>query len=107
MKNPKPGEVYKVDLGYEGKVRLMVVVSRFDQDAPRALVLAVPITSQFRESEYEVELGKYKFLTKKSYVNVQGLQSLAYSELHSYIGRVEQRVLDEIKMTLRYILDLE
>lgn len=107
MKNPKPGEVYKVDLGYEGKVRPMIVVSRFDRDAPRALVLAVPITSQFRKSEYEIELGAYKFLSKKSYANVQGLQSLAYHEFQGFVGKIGENALDEIKMALAYILDLD
>ena len=36
----KPGDVYRVDLGLGGKVRLMVVVSREDRDAPRALSLS-------------------------------------------------------------------
>jgi hypothetical protein len=35
----KPGEVYRVDLGMGGKVRMMMVVSREDADAP-AFVLA-------------------------------------------------------------------
>jgi mRNA interferase MazF len=66
----KPGEVYRVDLGVGGKVRLMVVVSREDADAPRALSLCVPISTAFRESAYEVELPGAPFLTQKSYANV-------------------------------------
>ena len=58
----KPGEVYWVDLGVGGKVRMMVVVSRYDPEAPRALSLCVPITSQYRGSEYEVELPNTPFL---------------------------------------------
>ena len=63
----KPGEVYRVDLGVGGKVRLMVVVSRQDAEAPRALSLCVPITTAFRESAYEVELSGAPYLTQKSY----------------------------------------
>jgi mRNA interferase MazF len=51
---PKIGEVYLVDLGFAGKVR-PVVVSREDTDAPRALFVVVPLTSQSRESRYEVK----------------------------------------------------
>jgi mRNA interferase MazF len=51
----------------------MVVVSREDADAPRALSLCVPITTAFRESAYEVELPGARFLKQKSYANVQGL----------------------------------
>lgn len=36
---PKPGEVYKADLGLAGKVRPVLVVSREDADAPRALTV--------------------------------------------------------------------
>ncbi len=46
----KPGEVYKVDLGIAGKVRSMVVVSREDRDAPRALAVCAPITTAYRIS---------------------------------------------------------
>ena len=34
---PKTGDVFIVDLGFDGKVRPVVVVSREDPDAPRAL----------------------------------------------------------------------
>lgn len=33
----KPGEVYRVDLGMGGTVRMMMVVSRHDDQAPGAL----------------------------------------------------------------------
>ena len=37
MIQPKPGEVYWVDLGLKGKLRPLLVVSREDADAERAL----------------------------------------------------------------------
>ena len=49
----KPGEVYRVDLGAGGKVRMMLVVSREDSNPPRALSLCVPITSAYRDSPYD------------------------------------------------------
>jgi mRNA interferase MazF len=39
---PKVGEVFMLDLGYEGKVRPVVIMSREDPQAPRALALFVP-----------------------------------------------------------------
>lgn len=63
----KPGEVYRVDLGASGKVRMMLVVSREDTDPPRALSLCVPITSAYRDSDYEVELPSRPFFRVKSY----------------------------------------
>ena len=44
----KPGEVYKMELGIRGKVRLMVVVSREDEDSPRVLSICAPITTSYR-----------------------------------------------------------
>ena len=67
----KLGEVYKVDLGSGGKIKMMVVVSRYDMDAPRSLSLCVPITSAYREFGYEVPLAPAPFMRTKSYANVQ------------------------------------
>jgi mRNA interferase MazF len=71
--NPKPGEVWLVDLGLAAKMRPVVIVSRYDPNPPRALVIYVPLTTQNRESSYEVVLPKLQFLERDSVVNVQGL----------------------------------
>ena len=92
----KPGEVYKVDLGYGGKIRMMVVVSRYDMDAPRSLSLCVPITSAYRGSDYEVALASAPFLRVQSYANVQGLQAIQDHELIGPIGMVYGSVFEAI-----------
>ena len=102
----KPGEVYRVDLGVSGKVRLMMVVSRQDDDAPRALSLCVPITTTFRRSAYEVELPGAAFLTQKSYANVQGLQAIQHHELRGPVGTIYGPPVEKIRSALRYALDL-
>ncbi|MDO8543635.1 MAG: type II toxin-antitoxin system PemK/MazF family toxin [Opitutaceae bacterium] len=79
--NPLPGELYLVDLGMVGKVRPAVVISREDPDSPRALAICLPLTTQNRESAYEVSLGKLKFLDKESWVNLQGLMSVGHEKL--------------------------
>ncbi len=68
---PKPGEIWQADLGLAGKVRPVVIMSREDPDPPRVLFGYVPLTSQYRESQYEVEIGKLPTLTTHSYANVQ------------------------------------
>ncbi len=73
----KPGEVYRVDLGMGGKVRMMLVISKEDADAPRALSICVPITTSSRGSAYEVELPKRPFFSKSSFANVQGIQAIS------------------------------
>ncbi len=103
----KPGEVYRVDLGLGGKVRMMLAVSREDADPPRALCLCVPITSAYRGSGYEVELPPMPFLRLKSYANVQGLQAVQHHELQGPIGIFYGRAMDEVRAALRYALDLD
>lgn len=46
-------------------------------------------------------------LYQKSYVDVEDLDTLPHKELQSYVGKVEKRILEEIKMILKYILDLD
>ena len=102
----KPGEVYRVDLGMGGKVRMMMVVSRQDDDAPRALSLCVPITSAYRDSDYEVALPTMPFLRMKSYANVQGLQAIQDHELSGPIGLFYGSVLEDVKNALRFALEI-
>lgn len=104
--SPKPGEIYLVDLGMAGKVRPAVIVSREDPDSPRAIALCVPLTTQNRESAYEVALGKLRFLDKESWANVQGLAAFGHEKLLRMLGRVGPEPLVKIKDALRYVLDL-
>ena len=102
----RPGEVYKVDLGIAGKVRPMVVISREDPDAPGALAVCAPLTTAYRQSDYEVDIGKPPFLRVQSYVNVRGLQAIQHHELIGPIGRLHPKALEKIRAALRYALDL-
>lgn len=102
----RPREVYKVDLGMAGKVRPMVVVSREDPEAPRALAVCAPVTTAFRGSAYEVAIGKPSFLRESSYVNVQGLQAVQHHELIGPIGRLQPAAMEKIRAALRYTLEL-
>lgn len=102
----KPGEVYRVDLGMGGKVRMMLVVSREDPDAPRALSICVPITTSHRDSPYEVELPARPFLRMKSFANVQGLQAIQHHELQEKVGVIFGEPLNEVRAALRYAMEL-
>jgi mRNA interferase MazF len=104
--SPEPGAVYRVDLGITGKVRFFVVVSRSDNNPPRALALCVPITTQNRGSDYEVELPRVRFLREQSYANVQGLQAIQYHEMEGPVGRFTAPTLDAIRQALRYAMEL-
>jgi mRNA interferase MazF len=103
---PKPGEIYLVDLGLAAKVRPAVVVSRHDLDSPRALALLVPLTTENRGSDYEVSLGKLRFLNKESWANVQGLMSCGHERLIRPLGTVASSQLAQIKSALSFALGL-
>jgi mRNA interferase MazF len=103
----KQGEVYRVDLGYIGKARYMVVVSRTDPDPPRALVLCAPITTKYRESEYEIPIGKPGFLKEKSFVNLQGIVAVQFRELERKVGVLEENVFQEIRKSLKFTFDIQ
>ena len=62
MTQPKPGEVYWVDLGMAGKVRPLMVVSREDENAPRALAVCVPLTTEIRGGDYEVSIPRVRWM---------------------------------------------
>ena len=103
----KPGEIYRVDLGMAGKVRLMMVLSREDDDAPRALSVCAPVTTAYRGSDYEVELPRLHFLREKSYVNTQGIQAIQHHELSRRpVGILSGSALEKVYGAVRHLFDL-
>lgn len=100
----EPGQIYLVDLGMAAKTRPMVVVSRRDEDAPRALSICAPITTSTRDSRYEVPIGKPKFLNENSFVNVQGLQAIQHHELKRAIGKLPEDKMSEVRNALLWML---
>jgi mRNA interferase MazF len=104
--NPQPGEIWLADLGLTAKTRPVVIVSRQDPDPPRALVLYVPLTTQRRNSPYEVPLPRLSFLDRESVANVQGLGSLPTVRLERKIGRLPAGIMDQLKDALAFALDL-
>jgi len=105
--NLKPGEVWLADLGLAAKTRPVVIVSRYDPDPPRSLVLYVPLTTQYRHSLYEVVLPSLGFLARNSVANAQGLGSLPKARLERKLGEIPSNVMGHIKRSLSFALDLE
>ena len=105
--SPQPGEVWLADLGLAAKTRPVVIVSRADPDPPRALAIYVPLTTQNRQSRYEVILPKLAFLSQESVANVQGLGSLPTVRLERRLGQLPRHALADIKRALVFALDLE
>src|ERR1700685_3298592 len=98
--NPQPGEIWLADLGLAAKTRPVVIVSRQDPDPPRALILYVPLTTQRRNSPYEVPLPRLPFLDRESVANVQGLGSLPTVRLERRIAKLPVEVIERLKAAL-------
>jgi len=104
--SPRPGEVWLADLGLTAETRPVVVVSRLDPDPPRALVVYVPLTTQNRNSAYEVALPRLPFLDHESVANVQGLGSIPVVRLERKLGSLPAAALARIRNAIVYALDL-
>jgi mRNA interferase MazF len=105
--NPRPGEVWLADLGIAAKIRPVIIVSRYDPDAPRVLTTYVPLTTQSRPSAYEVSLPVLPFLTRASFANVQGITSMPTIRLQRRLGMLPAEVMTRIRAALMFTLDLE
>ena len=104
--SPRPGEVWLADLGLAAKTRPVVIVSLHDPDAPRALTIYVPLTTQNRGSRYEVALPKLTFLRELSVANVQGIASLPVTRLERKLGEVPPEVLAQIRKALAFATEM-
>jgi len=104
--SPRPGEVWLADLGLAAKTRPVVIVSRYDPDAPRALTIYVPLTTQNRGSKYEVALPSLRFLQEASVANVQGIASLPLTRLERKLGQLPGETLDQIRHAIAFAVDM-
>lgn len=102
----KPGEVWLADLGFAAKLRPVLIVSRYDPEAPRALIVYVPLTTQHRGSRYEVPVGRLPFLDQASAINVQGIGALVEPHLERKLGHLPADTLAQVKDALRFLLEL-
>ena len=109
MPNPMPGEVFWVDLGMQGKLRPLMVVSREDADAERALCVCVPLTTQIRGGDYEVKLPQVRWLpgAAEGVANVQGLTSVENHRLARRAGQFEARVTQAVRTKIVWLLELD
>jgi mRNA interferase MazF len=105
--NLKPGEVWLADLGLAAKTRPVVILSRHDPNPPRALAIYVPLTTQNRESSYEVALPRLRFLNRDSVANVQGIASIPTVRLERKLGELPDEVMHQIKQAVLFALDFK
>jgi len=101
----KVGEVFMLDLGFQGKTRPIVIVSREDANAPRALSVFVPLTKESRGGNYEVPMPRVPWLKLQSYANVLGMGAAEWRELSDRRGRFDAATVAKIKEAIRWTLD--
>ncbi len=104
--NPLPGEVWQVDLGLTAKSRPVIIVSRYDPDAPRVLWIYVPVTMQYRGSRYEVMLPKVNFLKHGSSANAQAVGSGLRDDFQRKLGKISPDVLKEVREALLFAIEM-
>ncbi len=98
--NPRHGEVWLVDMGMAAKTRPGVVIIADDLNAPRSLIIHIPITRQNRGSELEVPLGHLPFLDHESVANVQAIGSLPSVRFEKRLGVLPAPDLAVVKKAL-------
>ena len=98
--NPRHGEVWLVDMGMTAKTRPGVVLIADNLNAPRSLIIHIPITRENRGSELEVPLGHLPFLDPQSVANVQGIGSLPFVRFEKRLGVLPAGDLAAVKKAL-------
>ena len=98
--SPRHGEIWLADMGMAAKTRPAVVLMADNLNAPRSLIIHVPITRQNRGSELEVRLGHLPFLETDSVANVQAIGSLPSVRFEKRLGIVPETELKKIKAAL-------
>src|SRR5262245_48184827 len=103
---PKAGAVWFIDLGMVGKPRYSLVLAA-QTDARLALASVVLITTQFEDTPYEVALPRVPWLREQSYINVQSIQPVKFTECARKVpGKFEARVISEVEAALKRWLNL-
>jgi mRNA-degrading endonuclease toxin of MazEF toxin-antitoxin module len=92
----------------KGKLRPLMVVSREDADAERALCVCVPLTTQIRGGDYEVPVPRVRWMpgADEGVANVQGLSSVENHRLERRAGRFEAGVIQSVRDKIAWLLEL-
>jgi mRNA interferase MazF len=104
MAEPRRGEVWRVDLGMNAKVRPCLVLTDPPQDNDLALYTVVPHTTALRGSQWEVSIPK-NFL-KTGAFHVQQIQSVSRARFEQRLGSLAADELSEIESRIQKLLGI-
>ncbi|HEX9048816.1 MAG TPA: type II toxin-antitoxin system PemK/MazF family toxin [Verrucomicrobiae bacterium] len=103
---PQAGEIWYVDLGLVAKPRHALVLAA-RTDARLALASVLLITTQFEKTPYEVALPRVPWLPEESYINVQSIQPVKFTEfVRKAPGKFDARIIGEVEAALKRWLKL-
>ncbi len=89
-----------------GKSRQALVLAA-QTDSRLALASVVLITTQFEDTPYEVTLPGVAWLREQSYINVQSIQPVKFTEfVRKAPGKFDAIVLSEVEAALKRWLNL-
>ena len=91
-----------------GKVRPLMVVSRDDENPTRALAICVPLTTEIRGGNYEVNIPRVRWLpgADEGVANVQGITSIEYRRLERKSGCFHASVVASVRKAIAWMLEL-
>ena len=98
------GEVWRIDLGYLGKVRPGVIVSIPATDQDRAIVTLVPHTTSTRGSRFEVRVTHPAF--RVGAFDAQNLVTIPHAKMVRKLGDLTADEFAEVEDAVRSWLGL-
>ncbi len=95
-------------MGMKAKFRPLLVVSREDPDAERALSVCVTCTTAIRGGNYEVPLPRVKWMPgpDEGVANVLGIESVEHHRFERRAGRYEPGVLTAVRQRIAWMLEI-
>ncbi len=108
MIQPKPGEVWWIDLGMRSKFRPMMVVSREEPNPEKALSVCVPCTTTIKGGQYEVPLPRVKWMpgSEAGVANVLGIESIEHHGFERCAGRYEAALIAVVRKRIGWMLEI-
>lgn len=89
------------------KRRPVVLVSRQEAYAVRAMVITAPVSTTIRGYAVEIKLGPREGLPKASVINCDWLVTLPKQQLDQRIGTLSESKLQQLDEALKFALGLE
>lgn len=100
------GDVVLVDLGMAAKVRPCVVISVSNPDSRRNMSVVVPMTTEIRGGECEIQFPKPPWLRQESVVNALGIAGVDNAKIERRISAFPSDKILEIESVLKRLLAL-